>query len=288
LIEGGGKVEWYHPFSMKSLFRMNNRTHRELLVVDGRVGFIGGAGIADNWRYAKDDKDPRWRDTVARVEGDVVSNMQATFAENWIESSGEIIAGEDYFPGDRPAGNTCAMVVDGSPSAGGSTRVRVLFQMLVASARRSIHITTPYFLPDRSLRRELVGAIERGVEVKVIVPGVKADHLMTRTSSRMLYGDVLKAGGSIYEYQPAMIHAKILIVDGKWTVMGSTNCDFRSFGLNDEVNISFISAEGAARLERDFEDDLRGCREVNYEQWKRRPLHERMLEWSGWILRKQQ
>lgn len=288
LIAAGGHVERYHPFSIKSLFRMNNRTHRELLVVDGRVGFIGGAGIADNWMYARNKQDPRWRDTVVRVEGDVVSNLQGTFAENWLEASGEIIAGLEYFPGDEPAGSTCAMVVNGAPTAGGSSRSRILFQALMASARKSIHITTPYFLPDVSMRKELVRAIRRGVDVRIVVPGGKADHLLTRTSSRMLYGDGLRAGGHIYEYQPAMIHAKILLVDGVWSVVGSTNLDPRSFGLNDEVNLAVISPQVAERLERDFESDVRESKLITLAAWEGRPWWERAMEWAGWILRKQQ
>ena len=288
LIECGGQVERYHPFNMKSLFRMNNRTHRELLVVDGRVGFIGGAGIGDNWMYARNTENPRWRDTMVRVEGDVVSNLQATFAENWLESAGEIIAGRDFFPGDDPAGNTCAMVVNGAPSAGGASRSRVLFQVLMAAAQQSIHITTPYFLPDASMRKELVKAIRRGVDVKIIVPGAKSDHMLTRTSSRMLYGDVLRAGGEIYEYQPTMIHAKVLLVDGKWSVVGSTNCDPRSFGLNDEVNLAAVSPEVAQRLTQDFERDLRESKLVTLALWERRPLFERCMELGGWLIRSEQ
>jgi cardiolipin synthase len=288
LIEAGGQIERYHPFNMKSLFRMNNRTHRELLIVDGRMGFIGGAGIGDSWMYAKSAEHPRWRDTMVRVEGDVVSNLQATFAENWLESSGEIIAGRDFFPGEYSAGNTCAMVVNGSPTSGGSSRSRVLFQVLMAAARQSIHITTPYFLPDASMRKELVKAVQRGVDVKIIVPGTKSDHMLTRTSSRMLYGDVLRAGGEIYEYQTAMIHAKVLLVDGKWSVVGSTNCDPRSFGLNDEVNLAALSPEVAQRLTEDFERDLAESKGVTLAVWERRPLLERCMELGGWLIRSEQ
>ncbi len=288
LIDAGGRVESYHPISLKSFFRLNNRTHRELLIVDGVVGFIGGAGIADQWRYGK-EKHPRWRDTMVRVEGDAVSNLQATFAENWCECAGEVLTGGDYFPIDEGDGSVRAMVVNGSPNASGFTRSRVLFQALMASAQKSIHITTPYFLPDKCMRGELVKAIrDRGVEVVIIVPGAKSDHLLTRTSSRMLYGDVLRAGGKIYEYQAAMIHAKILLVDGLWAVVGSTNCDPRSFGLNDEVNMAIINPEVAARLERDFASDLRESRCVTLDQWSHRPWSDRAMEVAGFILRKEQ
>jgi cardiolipin synthase len=181
------------------------------------------------------------------------------------------------------------MIVGSSPTFGRSTRNRMLYQTLLASAQRSIHITTPYFLPDRSARSELVRAIrERGVQVAIITPGRHADHLLTRRSSRRLYGDLLRAGASIYEYQPAMIHAKVLVVDGAWSVVGSTNFDNRSFGLNDEVNLAAYCPELAARLEEDFARDVAQSRQVNYQTWRRRPFFERGHELLGWLLERQQ
>jgi cardiolipin synthase A/B len=289
LIAAGGKVHRYNPLSIKSFFRMNNRTHRELLIVDGRIGFLGGAGIADHWMYQEKKGHPRWRDTMVRVEGDVVSSLQATFSENWCEAAGEILTGPEYWPGDENAGNTCAMVINGAPNAAAFTRARVLFQCLMASAKKSIDITTPYFLPDASMRGELVKAIrERGVRVRIVVPGNKSDHALTRTSSRLLYGEVLKAGAEIYEYQRSMIHAKILIADGLWSVVGSTNCDPRSFGLNDEVNMAMISGDVARQLTDDFESDIGQSRQISYEEWKSRGLRERLMETAGWLIRKQQ
>jgi len=165
----------------------------------------------------------------------------------------------------------------------------LLFQTLFASARKSIYITTPYFLPDRGARQEMVKAIvERGVEVKILTPGKHADHLLTRTSSRRLYGELLKAGAEIYEYKPSMMHAKVMIVDGVWSVVGSTNLDNRSFGLNDEVNLAAFDDQLAARLQEDFARDLADSLEITYEQWKRRSLFERAHEWLGWVLERQQ
>jgi cardiolipin synthase len=170
-----------------------------------------------------------------------------------------------------------------------STRARILYQTLLASARKSILITTPYFLPDRSARHELVRAIrERGVEVKIIVPGAHSDHLLTRRSSRRLFGDLLKAGAHIYEYEAAMIHAKTMIIDGLWCVVGSTNFDNRSFGLNDEVNLAAEDTALAARLAEDFARDLQESRAVSYEEWRRRSIFERVHEWFGWLLERQQ
>ncbi len=287
VLHSGGKLQFYHPFSWRSLARFNNRTHRELLVVDGTVGFIGGAGIADHWLLARKHL-PRWRDTVMHVEGDVVCNLQATFAENWLETAGEVLFGEEYFPHCDSRGQTKAMVVNSSPSAGGSTRARILFQALVSTSRQSIHINSPYFLPDSSMLSELVRAVKRGVDVKIIVPGKKSDHALTRNSSRRLYGPLLRAGAHIYEYQPGMIHAKVLIIDGLWSVTGSTNFDHRSFGLNDEVNLAARDSALASRLQQDFIADLAASKEITLQEWEHRPVMERVHETVGWVLQRQQ
>ncbi|HET6936178.1 MAG TPA: phospholipase D-like domain-containing protein [Candidatus Angelobacter sp.] len=287
LIEAGGRLEFYHPFSWKSIARINNRTHRELLVVDGQIGFLGGAGIADHW-LMPGKKHPRWRDTVVRVEGDVVCNLQATFAENWLESRGEVIFGEEYFPFCEARGGSKAMVINSAPSVGGSTRARILFQALVSAAQKSIRINSPYFLPDSGMVSELVRAVKRGVEVKIIVPGKKSDHILTRSSSRRLYGPLLQAGARIFEYQPGMIHAKILIVDGLWSVVGSTNFDNRSFGLNDEVNMAVRDEAVAERLETDFVGDLQNSREISLSGWRQRSIFERLNEVVGRVLERQQ
>jgi cardiolipin synthase len=288
LTEAGGHVEFYHPIRWHNLPRINNRTHRELLIIDGKVGFLGGAGFADHWLKPRGKKS-RWRDTMFRIEGEVVRDMQSVFAENWLEASGRVLFDSRYFPRGEAKGPAEAMIVGSSPTAGKSTRNRMLYQTLLASAQKTIHITTPYFLPDRSARSELVRAIrERGVEVKIITPGRHADHLLTRRSSRRLYGDLLRAGAAIYEYKPSMLHAKILVVDGAWSVVGSTNFDNRSFGLNDEVNLAAYCPELAARLEEDFARDVAFSRNVSYGSWRRRPLFERGHELLGWLLERQQ
>ena len=289
LMAAGGRVGWYHPLRWDTWPRFNNRTHRELIIVDGRVGFVGGAGVADHWLKAQKGR-RRWRDTMFRVEGDLVLGLQATFVENWLEASGELLAGEEYFPDLGPVeeGGTRAFVVNSSPASGGSTRARILFQTLLAAARESVQITTPYFLPDRSARREMVRALGRGVKIEVVTPGVHSDHLLTRTSSRRLYGDLLAAGARIYEYSPGMIHAKTMVVDGAWAVVGTTNFDNRSFGLNDEVNIAACDRRLAARLAEDFARDRAESREMSYEEWRGRPLWERAYEQLGRMLERQQ
>jgi cardiolipin synthase len=288
LRAAGGRVCFYHPIRWHTLPRVNNRTHRELIVIDGRIAFIGGAGFGDRWRYARRGRS-RWRDTMFRVEGDVVRSLQAVFVENWVESSGEILAGDEYFPECRPSGETTALVVSSSPTIGLSTRGRILFQTLLACAQTSIFITTPYFVPDASVRGELIRAVrERGVKLKILTPGRHTDQTLTRRSSRRLYGALLRAGAEIYEYQPAMLHAKSLVVDGLWCVVGSTNLDNRSFGLNDEVNLAARDAALARRLLVDFARDLSSSRAVGYREWRRRSLLERSHEWLGSLLERQQ
>ena len=180
------------------------------------------------------------------------------------------------------------LVVNSTPTVGGSTRARVLFQLLLASAQQSIAITTPYFLPDKSLMRELCGAIERGVRVRILVPGRKSDHLLTRSASRGGYGPLLKAGAEVYEYQPSMIHAKVLCIDRLWCVVGSTNFDNRSFGINDEVNLAIMDAAVTLRLETDMANDLKDSRRITLEDWRRRPVTERATELLGWVFERQQ
>jgi len=286
LIEAGGRVEWYHSLRIDLIPQINNRTHRELMVIDGEIGFIGGAGIDDHW-YKRTAGDPRWRDTVCRVTGPAVTSLQSVFAENWLRVSGEILASDDYFHDRSEQAGSIAMIVNSTPAAG-STRARILFQMLIACARKRVYITTPYFLPDRSARKAVRKAIrERGVDIRILTPGTHSDHMLTRGSSERLYGSLLKAGAKIYEYKPAMIHAKVLIADGVWSVVGSTNFDHRSFELNDEVNLAVRDAAVAARLSEDFEKDLRESREITWEEWRDHRKY-RLYEWLGALIAKQE
>jgi cardiolipin synthase len=226
---------------------------------------------------------------VLRVEGNAVVGLQSTFTENWLESSGEILSGDENFANDTGQDRKSpAMIVMSSPSTGGSTRARILFQTLVASAKHEIEITTPYFLPDTGLRDALVAALHRGVQVNILVPGKHNDHLLTRFSSRGSYGDLLKAGAHVYEYRATMIHAKILMVDGLWSVAGSANFDNRSFGINDEVNIAVLDPQIAAKLLSDFHNDLGQSQEITLEAWQHRPIYQRTIEWVGSLLERQQ
>lgn len=286
ILDAGGRLEWYHSLRIDLLPQINNRTHRELIVIDGVIGFIGGAGIADQW-YKNSAGTARWRDTMFRVQGPAVTSLQSVFAENWLRVSGEILTSEDYFVYRPGEGGSLGAVINSTPAAG-STRARILYQLLIASARKRIYLSTPYFLPDRSARRAVVQAIEeRNVEVKIVTPGQHADHLLTRSSSQRLYGSLLKAGAVIGEYQPAMIHAKILIVDDLWSVVGSTNFDHRSFEINDEVNLAIADPAIAARLTEDFNRDMEQSKQVTYEAWRKRAPF-RVSEWLGAFLEKQE
>lgn len=287
LVNAGGRVGWYNGPRWYRLMHMDNRTHRELMIVDGRIGFIGGAGIADQW-YRGSKGSPRWRDSAVRIDGEAVCNLQATFAENWLSTSGELLMGDDYFPSVQCNHPLVSMVVNSTPTVGGSTRARILFQLLLASARRNISITTPYFLPDRGLMQELCRAVGRGLRVRILVPGRKSDHMVTRSTSRAGYGQLLKAGAEVYEYHPAMIHAKILCIDDLWVVIGSTNFDNRSFGINDEVNLAVRDKAVAMRFEQDMALDLAQSRRISLDEWKHRPVTERATELMGMMFERQQ
>lgn len=292
LRAAGGEVAWYQPVRWHTLKRFNNRTHRELIVVDGEVAFVGGAGFAAWWDTGPPGQPP-WRDTMVRLEGTIVTSVQAAFAENWLESTGQLLTDPGSFAhcralGGQPAAGTDAIVVTGTPSAGRATRARMLFQLLIAGARRSIRITSPYFLPDRCMRAELRKAVRRGVRVQVVVPGALNNHPIARRASRRRYGDLLSGGVEVLEYEPGMNHSKVLLVDELWVVVGSSNFDNRSFGLNDELNLALPDRALAARLREDFERDAALSGAVDLRDWRRRPMSERVLALLGALVERQQ
>jgi cardiolipin synthase A/B len=261
LRAAGGQMRWYHPLRWNTWPKMNNRTHRKVLIVDGETGFIGGADIADHWLH--DTSVPAWRDTVFCVEGEAVAGLISAFCENWLESSGEILSSSKQFAFRFAPGGAESFVVSSTPHGGG-TQARILFQALINSARHTIRITTPYFLPDRSARQALIEAIEkRGVKVQILTAGPLIDHPIVRRLSHHSIRRLLQAGAEIYEYEPSMIHAKIMTVDGVWNVVGSTNFDHRSFALNDEVNLAVLDSQLAATIEDDFFEDLVESRQLD-------------------------
>jgi len=286
LRDAGCQLRFYQPITWYRLHRLNNRTHRELLIVDGRVAFTGGAGVAD-WWFKPIGKAPAWRDSMVRIEGPIVTALQGVFAENWLECGGEILASPRDWPHLEPAGTTEAMLVKSSPSDR-ATVSRVVFQMLIDGAVSDIDISTPYFLPDRALRRSLAQAARRGVRVRVVVPGPHTDQRLVRLASRRLYGELLDNGVQIYEYRPSMTHVKALLVDGTWALVGTTNVDNRSFEHNDEVNVAFRERAVHARLRRDFESDVAASSEVTADAWHDRSWFEKLVGPVGWILERQQ
>jgi cardiolipin synthase A/B len=286
LRKAGCRIESYQTLRWYSLARLNNRTHRELLVVDGRIGFAGGAGIADWWAFNGKHKRP-WRDTMARIEGPVVAALQGVAAENWLECCGEILTGPEYFPDLSKTGDTTAFVVKSSPSDRATTS-RVTFQLLMEAADRELRISTPYFLPDRALRRALVNTARRGVSVTIVVPGRETDQRWVRLASRRMWGPLLEAGVRIYEYRDTMMHAKVMIVDGRWAVLGTTNMDNRSFEHNDEVNVAMLDPAVAVRLLQDFEQDVADSNEMTFGRWRARPWWEKIVGPFVWILERQQ
>ena len=287
LRAAGCRLASYQALRWYSLGRINNRTHRELLVIDGETAFVGGAGVADWWAEPGDRRRRPWRDTMARIEGPVVAAIQGVAAENWLECCGEILTGPDYFPSLQGCGDATAFVVKSSPSDR-ATASRVTFQLLLEGADETVRISTPYFLPDRSLRTALVNLATRGVRTTVIVPGPLTDQKWVRLASRRMWGQLLKAGVRIFEYEPSMTHAKVLLVDELWSVLGTTNIDNRSFEHNDEVNVAMCDASVAARLLQDYERDLSESREVTLEAWARRPIWEKVIGPFVWILERQQ
>ncbi len=272
----GIDVEWYHPIRWYKLSTFNHRTHRKLLIVDGRIGFSGGVGIADNWLGDADEKE-HWRDTVARVEGPVVMQMQSAFMDNWVKSRGELLTGLDYFPEIEPVGDHLTQVLKSSP-AEGSSMVKLLYIISIVSAVKSIYISNAYFVPDADTVRALEGAVRRGVDVRVLVPGEFADVPIVRQASRWHYEMLLRRGIRIFEYKPTMMHAKTMVVDGIWSTIGSSNFDDRSFRLNDEVNINIYDEPLAAKMEAMFHEDLAHSDEITLRKWFRRGFTDRVKE----------
>ncbi len=278
--QAGCEVATFRPLSPLALLspfglgRDNKRNHRRILVVDGRVGFTGGSGVSQKW-MGDGRTDGQWRDTDVRVEGPVVEFLQGAFAENWLETTGNVLGGEDYFPKLSPQGPVVAQVVRSSP-AGGSFAMYTMFLVAMSSARRSIYITNPYFLPDDRMIQALTAARGRGVRVVLLLPGA-IDNNLVRQVSRAKFGELLKAGIEIHEYRAGLLHAKTMAIDGGWATIGSTNLDNRSFALNDELNLVVYNREVVSRLEKIFTEDLAYSRKIDDQQWRERGPVARLL-----------
>ncbi len=274
--EAGVSVEKYRPLEWYNLSRINNRTHRKILVVDGRLGFTGGVGIADQWAGQAQDSD-HWRDLHFRVEGPVVLQFQAAFNDNWIKATGEVLNGEEYFPSLAEVGEINAHMFTASP-AGGSESMHLMYLMTIAAAVKSIDLHAAYFVPDRLIMKALMAARKRGVRIRIILPGKYIDSVNVRLASKAQWGELLLGGIEIHEYQPTMMHNKMLIVDSELVSVGSTNFDVRSFRLNDEASMNIYDAAFASRMSEVFESDLGCTKRYTHAIWAQRPMKEKILE----------
>lgn len=276
MTEAGVEVHRYRPLAWYNLHRINNRTHRKLLVIDGRIGFTGGVGVADQWMGDAQDPD-HWRDTHYRIEGPVVAQVQTAFNDNWIKTTGRVVNGAQYYPALEAAGDSDAQLFVAS-SAGGSESMHLMYLIAIAAARSSIDLAAAYFVPDALITRSLLEARTRGVRIRVLLPGKHIDAVSVRLASKASWEPLLQAGIEIHEYQPTMLHTKLLIIDGLLVSVGSTNFDIRSFRLNDEASLNVYDRTLAARMTEVFERDLQRAEQYSLERWRARPLRQRLGE----------
>jgi len=275
--DAGVQVCFFRPPKPYAVKRLQHRTHRKLLIVDGRIGFTGGVGIAEEWTGDAQDPD-HWRDTHVRVRGPVVRGLQGAFAENWLECTGDVLAGDRYLPYIEEADDGGPMQVMRSSATIGDTNAEALVFLAVAAAKRSIELTSAYFVPRPAFTDALVEAAERGVGIRILVPGSHIDKELVRTAGRAAYDALLAAGIEIYEYCPTMLHAKTLTVDGAWASVGSMNFDNRSFQLHDEVTLCVQSDRFAGLLHDVFERDLESSERIEPKAWGERPTTQRARE----------
>lgn len=276
LREAGAQVIQYHKPHWTGLGRMNDRTHRKLLVIDGCIGFTGGVGIADEWTgNAQDEK--HWRDTHFRLEGPAVGHMQAVFMDNWVKATGNVLHGSHYFPHVPDAGDGLAHMFSSSPS-GGSDDMQLMYLMAITAATHSIQLSSAYFVPDKLTINAIVEAAKRGVAVRIVTPGKRIDTHTVREASRACWGALLEAGVEMYEYQPTMFHCKLMVVDEYLVSVGSTNFDSRSFKLNDEANLNIYDRDFAQQQTAIFERDIANARRITLEAWRGRQFSEKLLE----------
>ena len=286
LLEAGRcQVAWYNPTRWYSIGRLNHRTHRKSLIIDGRIAFTGGAGIADHWRGTAQDSE-HWRDIQIRVEGPAARPLQTGFAHNWLQATGELVSGDRFYPMVAPAGTLSAFAIMSSPEAGASS-VRTMYYLSIVCARRSIYIANPYFIPDEVAVAALRDAKRRGVDVQIMVSGRHNDAWLARHNSVRLYGSLLREGIVIMEYNRTMLHQKTMVVDSLWGTVGTTNFDNRSFAHNEENNICVYDAVWASALEEVFQRDARTCDRIDLETWHRRGAFRKAQEFAAAFLEDQ-
>lgn len=282
--DAGVEVVRFRPVTWYTLDRVNNRTHRKLLIIDGRIGFTGGVGIADEWNG--DARSPsEWRDNHYRVEGPAVAEFQAAFAEHWIEATGELLLGDRFFPKISSIGERSTQVVISSTHQ--RNVMHLMLMTALAAAQKNIRIATPYFVPDELTRRQLIEARQRGVDIQIIVPGSQTDARIVRKASRHLWGDLLQAGVKISEYQPTFFHCKLVIVDDIWASVGSTNIDDRALRLNDEANINLFDREFARAQTALFDKDAAASKPYTFWDWQGRTAGQKVSDWISSLARSQ-
>lgn len=270
LEAAGSKVAWFNTVSSFSIEETNYRTHRKSLIVDGSLAFIGGIGISDQWAHDGED-DPKWRDTMVEVRGPAAIYIEGSFNENWIES-GEIVEPDLLPHNNQPTGSARSIVVWSGPE-GGASGMKLLYLLSMAAAKRTLDIQTPYLITDESTEWSLTEAARRGVRVRLLLEGDMTDAKPVKFAGRAGYERLLEHGIEIYEYQPAMMHVKVIVVDGTMSVFGSANLDNRSLELNDELNVAVFDQALANRLLQDFERDRRKSARIDLDAWRSRPLH---------------
>ncbi|HYO13974.1 MAG TPA: phospholipase D-like domain-containing protein [Thermoanaerobaculia bacterium] len=283
--EAGVKVSFYHPFRLADLGLVNNRTHRKLAIFDGRVAHVFGHGMAQEWTGRGQDAE-HWRDTGVRLEGPIVNAVQSVFSENWVEQTTEALVGEKYFPHLDRQGGVRAHMTASSPQ-GGVSRLELLYKLAIATAQKELIIQNPYFIPDGEVVGLLEKAVRRGVRVHIMVPGVVTDSSVVRHAGHRRFDELLEHGVQICEYQRTLNHQKVMIVDGIWSHVGSTNFDDRSLDINDEASVGLIDRGVASRLRAAFGRDLRACTPLDLASWRERSLWHRFVDRASYLLNEQ-
>ena len=285
MAKAGVKISYYHPLRLEDIGLFNNRSHRKLAIFDGRVGYVFGHGIAEEWTgHGQDPK--HWRDTGVRLRGPIVNAVQAVFTENWVEMTAEVLVGEKYFPRLGPAGAVRAHMTASSPH-GGVSQLEMLYKLAIATAQKRLVIQNPYFIPDGELAGLLARAVQRGVDVRLMIPGPVTDSSVVRHAGHRQFDELLRKGIKIYEFQRTLSHQKVMIVDGVWVHVGSTNFDDRSLDINDEASVGLIDPAVAAEFEAAFARDLKDCKQLDAESWSRRPLWHKLVDRASYMINEQ-
>jgi cardiolipin synthase len=285
LHAAGVRLAFYHPFSLRSLGRLNKRDHRKLAVFDGRRAYVFGHGIADQWDH-ESRGEQAWRDSAARVEGPVVTRLQAVFAQGWMGETAEVLIGQRYFPALERAGDITVHVVASSPR-GGVSSSSLLYRLMIAAARSELLIQNPYFAPPPEAVQLLIGAVERGVRVRILTAGPRTDSRLVRSAGHYVFPELLERGVEIHEFQPTLNHQKVMVVDRVWCYLGSANFDDRSFDINAEVGLGILDTGVCEALAEAFAHDLERARAMTPERWRRRPMRKRAIDWAAYLIREQ-